>query len=103
MGSVTPGRLFHAVVVAGAALGGCARAAVQEVPMAPADAGEAPVSLATPEDGGPRDAAAPVDAGAPPAKTAAPRPQPQPQPPERRDAGCPPGSERPYPPCYYIR
>jgi hypothetical protein len=57
----SPSKLFHTVVITGAALTGCATAT--QKPQTPADPGNA--------------------AGA--AKT------------------CPPGSERPYPPCYWIR
>jgi hypothetical protein len=74
----TPAKLFHAVVISGAALTGCATMASK--PIAHNNS-----STATPN-------AADVNtapANAPPAETASP-------------PKCPPGSERPYPPCYWI-
>ena len=61
--SFTPSKLFHTVVIAGAALTGCAGATHK--PQAPT--------------------------GANPAKEATNDPN-----------KCPPGSERPYPPCFWI-
>ncbi|MBL8606956.1 MAG: hypothetical protein JNL38_06535 [Myxococcales bacterium] len=101
-----PARLFHAVVVSGAALVGCQPAPTREVPMAApdGDAAAPPVLPAVDATGGrgANEAAAPGasappsrDAGAPSPQDAGARPRP--------DGGCPPGSERPVPPCYYIR
>jgi hypothetical protein len=73
-----PAKLFHAVVITGAALTGCAGTARK--PSAPADANAttnapaaAPVN--TSETGGTQNSG----------------------------GTCPPGSERPFPPCYWIK
>jgi hypothetical protein len=66
-----PSKLFHAVVITGAALTGCAGTA--QKPQAPGNADAA----ATP---GPTGEQATSAAGT-----------------------CPPGSERPFPPCYWIK
>jgi hypothetical protein len=70
-----PSKLFHAVVITGAALTGCAGTARK--PSAPAD------SNAT-------NAAAPVNTTETAGTT-------------QSGGTCPPGSERPYPPCYWIK
>jgi hypothetical protein len=71
-----PSKLFHAVVITGAALTGCGGAGLKQA-----------ASGAT--NGSP-DATRPTET---PAQGALP------------DSGetCPPGSERPYPPCYWIK
>ena len=75
----TPSKLFHAVVITGAALTGCAGQA--QKPTAPSEP-----SAASSEPGS-SDAAR----SAPTAGT------------QGVDTQCPPGSERPYPPCYWIK
>ena len=74
-----PAKLFHAVVVTGAALTGCAGTA--QKPSAPTDSNAAAT---------PATAPAPVAGAAGAAETSA-------------GGTCPPGSERPYPPCYWIK
>lgn len=64
-----PSKLFHAVVITGAALTGCAGATQKPAPSDPSTA------------------AKPTSAPAPTASTGT----------------CPPGSERPFPPCYWIK
>jgi hypothetical protein len=64
-----PSKLFHAVVISGAALTGCASTAQK-----PQTAGDA-------------------NAAANPATST----------PQSSAGVCPPGSERPYPPCYWIK
>jgi hypothetical protein len=74
-----PSKLFHAVVITGAALTGCAGTARK--PAAPADSNAAAAGTGvaapvnTPETGGTQNSG----------------------------GTCPPGSERPYPPCYWIK
>lgn len=63
-----PSKLFHAVVITGAALAGCA--GNQRKPQTPGDT-----------------------AANPPAT---------PNAPTASNGTCPPGSERPFPPCYWI-
>jgi hypothetical protein len=67
---LTPAKLFHAVVITGAALTGCAGTAQR-----PASPSEATKASSAPDKGGPQYAG----------------------------TKCPPGSERPYPPCFWIR
>lgn len=68
-----PSKLFHAVVISGAALTGCAGTSQKSTTPASGDTGAAKAT----------DQAQPV---------------------ETVDTGtCPPGSERPYPPCYWIK
>ena len=75
-----PSKLFHAVVVTGAALAGCAGTA----PRAAAPAGSAAAAAA----GSPATApASTTDAGGT----------------QQSGGTCPPGSERPFPPCYWIK
>lgn len=84
-------RLFHAVVVVGASLGGCSHnAPASETPESdvPEPAAVTPEPAAAEPSEGTADAG--VDAGeaAEPATGAS--------------NACPPGSERPFPPCYWI-
>ena len=73
-----PSKLFHAVVITGAALTGCAGSAAQKS-AAPTSTTSSPVTAPAPSDGGEQSA-------------------------ETKSGGtCPPGSERPYPPCYWIK
>jgi hypothetical protein len=107
--------LFSAVVVAGAALG-CGKehvdAPVVEAPIVPASAAPPPpepVSYeAQPEPTMSAQAPAPVASDTPPPKrinksglTIVSRPSPPASTPPK--AKCPPGSELPVPPCFYIR
>jgi hypothetical protein len=71
-----PSKLFHAVVITGAALTGCAGTAKK--PSGPADSDAA------------NAAAAPVNTTGTGGTT-------------QSGGTCPPGSERPYPPCYWIK
>jgi hypothetical protein len=75
----TAAKLFHAVVVSGAAL--TASCGKTDVPI---DAAATPeLDAAAEKDSGPDTSAPAADGGT--------------------DSGCPPGSELPMPPCYYIR
>jgi len=65
-----PSKLFHAVVIAGAALTGCA--GNTQKPKTPGDTGTAANPPAAPQ-------------------------------PSASAGTCPPGSERPFPPCYWIK
>jgi hypothetical protein len=73
---IAPSKLFHAVVITGAALTGCGATGYK--PAASSATTVAP------------DVAKPTET---------------PQEGETNDSGgtCPPGSERPYPPCYWIK
>lgn len=66
----TPSKLFHAVVISGAALTGCAANTAK-----PQDASKAS-AVTTPAAGSTQQAS---------------------------PGTCPPGSERPFPPCYWIK
>lgn len=68
--SYAPSKLFHAVVISGAALTGCAS------------------STPKPQSIGNTNAAT--------------NPTPATNAPQSAGGTCPPGSERPYPPCYWI-
>lgn len=73
-----PSKLFHAVVVTGAALTGCAGSAAQK-PVAPTSNTSSAVTAPAPSDGAAQSA-------------------------DTKSGGtCPPGSERPFPPCYWIK
>ena len=65
-----PSKLFHAVVITGAALTGCAGVTQKPTPSDPSTAAKPTPATATPS-----------------ASTGT----------------CPPGSERPFPPCYWIK
>ena len=87
-------KLFRAVVVFGASLTACEREATKDVTMQPLPAPSASASAtptATTLDATTNDVhdATPASTGTTVLR--------------RADAGCPPGSELPYPPCYYIR
>jgi hypothetical protein len=73
-----PSKLFHAVVVTGAALTGCAGTGPR--PAAPANTAAAAGSTATAP-------ASTTEAGGI----------------NQSGGTCPPGSERPFPPCYWIK
>jgi len=75
---LTPAKLFHAVVISGAALTGCATTATKPV------ARDTPVSAPSTSDVSATSKHAP-DTQAP------------------SGGVCPPGSERPFPPCYWIK
>jgi hypothetical protein len=109
-------RLFHTVVVLGAGLSACdpsrgasgeavrvAEPTTASTAPAPATATAASVlAAATERDPAPSiaDAAAPtVHASASGAGARLPAPRPRSS---ARGTPCPPGSERPFPPCYYI-
>jgi hypothetical protein len=68
-----PSKLFHAVVISGAALTGCAGTSQKPTTPAPGDTNAV-------KDTGPSQAVETSGTGT-----------------------CPPGSERPYPPCYWIK
>ncbi len=68
-----PSKLFHAVVISGAALTGCAGTAQKPTTPATGDANAVQTT----------DPAQPVETSG--------------------TGTCPPGSERPYPPCYWIK
>lgn len=72
----SPSKLFHAVVISGAALTGCAGTSQKPTTPAPGDTTAAPAE-ATKTTGPSQAASSPTT--------------------------CPPGSERPYPPCYWIK
>ncbi|HEY8074048.1 MAG TPA: hypothetical protein VIF62_08065 [Labilithrix sp.] len=82
-------KLFHTVVVYGAALGGCQKPSVVDAPMGPSDAS------AQTDDAGQAEPSPP-----PTVATMSARPVATPSGSARP---CPPGSELPFPPCYYIR
>jgi hypothetical protein len=94
--------LFRAVVIAGAALTGCARNEGNQPPkpapappLAPSATAPDQPSVAAPTAIEPSVAPSATEPGVDPAPSATP------------DAGvakkpCPPGSEAPFPPCYYI-
>jgi hypothetical protein len=68
-----PSKLFHAVVISGAALTGCAGTSQKPTTPAPGDTNAV-------ENTGPSQTGETSGTGT-----------------------CPPGSERPYPPCYWIK
>lgn len=78
-------RLFHAVVVTGAALAACGGAA--DGPSTPSSGGDASTNAQAdaPYAADAADASDALDAA------------------DDADAACPPGSDRPFPPCYLIK